>query len=72
MVLPMHRRYESIFFFYLNIQWVQSLVMQVVAKSVQCDVTTVKYWIKRWKQSKDLSNSIRSDRTRTGNESQTG
>ena len=33
-----------------------------VAKAVQCDVTTVKYSIKRWKQSKDLSDSIRSGR----------
>ena len=38
--------------------------MQAVAKAVKCDVTTVKYWLKQWKQSKDLSDSIRSDRPR--------
>ena len=35
-----------------------------VAKTVKCDVITVKCWLKRWKQSKDSSNSIRSGRTR--------
>ena len=32
-----------------------------VAKAVKCDLTTVKYWLKK---SKDLSDSIRSDQTR--------
>ena len=36
----------------------------VVAKAVKCDVATVKYWFKRWKQSKDLSDSTRSGRPR--------
>ena len=35
-------------------------------------MTTVKYSIKRWKQSKDLTYSIRSDRPRKENESQIG
>ena len=34
------------------------------AKAVKYDVTTVEYWLKQWKQSKDLSNSIRSGRAR--------
>ena len=34
------------------------------AKAVKYDVTTVEYWLKHWKQSKDLSNSIRSGRAR--------
>ena len=25
-----------------------------VAKAVKCDVPTMKYWLKRWRQSKDL------------------
>lgn len=36
----------------------------VVAKAVKCDVSTVKYWLKRWKQSKDLSDLSRSSRPR--------
>ena len=35
-----------------------------VAKSVKYDVTTVKYWLKRWKQSKNRSDCIRSGRAR--------
>ena len=35
-----------------------------IAKAVKCDVTTAKYWLKQWKQSKDVSDSIRSGRTR--------
>ena len=35
-----------------------------VAKAVKCDVRRVKYWLRRWKQSRDLSDSIRSGRVR--------
>ena len=33
-----------------------------VAKAVHCDVKTVKRWLKRWKQSKDLTDAPRSGR----------
>ena len=35
-----------------------------LAKTVKCDVITVKYWFKRWKQAKDLRDSIQSGRLR--------
>ena len=35
-----------------------------VAKAVKCEVSTMKYWLKRWRQSKDLRNSNWSDRLR--------
>ena len=33
-----------------------------VGEAVKCEATTVRYWLKRWKQLKDLSDSIRSGR----------
>ena len=62
MVLPVHRRYEIIFLSLHSIGPKYSHA--AVAKVVKCDITTVKYWLKRWKQSKDLSDSIRSGRSR--------
>jgi len=41
-----------------------------VAKAVHCGVTTVKYWLKRWKQSKDLTDSNRSGRPRATTQKQ--
>ena len=61
MVLPVHRRYEIIF--YLNIQWIYPKLSHAdVAKAVKCDVTTMKYWLRLWKQANDLNDSIRSGR----------
>ena len=62
MVLPVHQRYEVMF---LSQHLMDPKLSHVaVAKAVKSDVTTVKYWLKRWKQSKDLSDSFRSDRPR--------
>ena len=36
----------------------------IIAGAVKCDVATAKYWFQRWKQSKDLNDSIRADRVR--------
>ena len=36
-----------------------------VAKVVKCGISTVQYWLSRWKQSKDLDDSARTDRPRT-------
>ena len=60
MVIPVHLWYEIIFLTQHLIGPKRSHAS--VAKAVKCDVTTVKYWLKRWKQSKDLSDSIRSGR----------
>ena len=70
MILSVYRWYEIIFLSQHSMG--PKLSHTAVAKAVKCDVTTVKYWLKRWKQSKDLSDSIRSVRTRTGNDSRTG
>ena len=52
-------------FFFLSQHSMDPTLSHVaVAKSVKCDVTTVKYWLKRWKQSKDRTDSIRSGRAR--------
>ena len=52
MVLPMHRQYEIIFLSQHSMS--PKLSHEAVAKAVKCDVTMVKYWLKQWKQSKDL------------------
>ena len=61
MVLTVHRRYEVIFLSQRSMG--PKLSHAAVAKAVKCDVTTVKYWLERWKQSKGLSDSIRSGRS---------
>ena len=62
MVLPVHQRYEIIFLFQHLMG--SELNHTIVAKAVKCHVTRVKYWLKQWKQSKDLTDSIRSGRPR--------
>ena len=51
MVLPVHRRYEIIFLSQHSMG--PKFSHAAVAKAVKRDVTTVKYWFKRWKLSKD-------------------
>ena len=58
----MHRQDEIIFLSQHSIG--PKLNHAAVAKAVKCDVITVKYGLKQWKQSKDLSDSIRSGRPR--------
>jgi len=62
MALPLHERYEIIFLSQHPLG--PKLSNTAVAKAVHCGVTTVKRWLKRWKQSKDLSDSSRSGRPR--------
>lgn len=62
MSLPVHRRYEIVFLSQHRLG--PQLSNSAVAKVIKCNVSTVKYWVKRWKQSKDLSDFPRSGRTR--------
>ncbi|CAF1908958.1 unnamed protein product [Rotaria magnacalcarata] len=41
-----------------------------VARAVHCSISTVKYWLNRWTQSKDLTDSTRSSRPRATTEKQ--
>ena len=53
MFLPIHKRYEIIFL--SNHPKGPQLHHADVAKAVHCSIYTVKYWLDRWKQSKDLA-----------------
>jgi hypothetical protein len=54
MALPIHKRYEIVFLSYHPLG--PQLGTKAVAKAVKCDKMTVKYWLDRWKESKDLTN----------------
>jgi len=62
MALQVYQRYEIIFLSQHPLG--PKLSHTAVAKAVHCDVKTVKRWLKRWKQSKDLSGAPRSGRPR--------
>ena len=62
MALPIHQRYEIIFLSHHPLG--PRLGLKDVAKAVKCDKKTVKYWLDRWKASKDLTKSTRSGRSR--------
>ena len=62
MALPLHQRYEIVFL--SNHPLGPQLNHTAVAKAVHCSSSTVKYWLKRWMQSKDLTDSTRSGRPR--------
>ena len=68
MSLPIHKRYEIIFL--SNHPKVPQLNHVDVAKTVHCSIYTVKYWLDRWKQSKDLTDSNRSGRARANTQKQ--
>ncbi len=58
MSLPIHKRYEIIF---LSCHpRGPKLGLKRVAKVVKCHKKTVKYWLDRWKESKDLTDLPRS------------
>ena len=62
MSLPIHKGYEIIF---LSCHpRGPKLGLKAVAKEVKCDKKAVKYWLNRWKQSKDLTDLPRSGRPR--------
>jgi hypothetical protein len=54
MALPLHQRYEIVFLSQHSLG----------PKLSYAAVTIVKYWLKRWKQSKDLTDSNRTGRPR--------
>ena len=62
MSLPIHKRYEIIFLSCHSRG--PKLGLKAVAKEVKCDKKAVKYWLNRWKQSKDLTDLPRSGRPR--------
>ena len=59
MVLTIHQRYEIIFLSRHSLG--PKLGLKAVTKAVKCEKKTVKYWLDRWKISKDLTKSTRSD-----------
>lgn len=58
----MYQRYEIVFLSQHSLG--PKLSHTAVANVVHCDVKTVKRWLKRWKQSKDLTDAPRSGRPR--------
>ncbi len=68
MVLPIHKRYEIIFLSCHPLG--PKLGLRGVAKVVKCDKMAVKYWLDRWKKTKDLTNLPRSGRKRKTTQNQ--
>ena len=62
MVLSVYQRYEIVFL--SNHSLGPQLSHAAVAKEIGCSKSTVKYWLQRWKQSKDLTDTSRSGRRR--------
>ena len=60
MALSLHKRYEIVFL--SNNPLGPQLNHTDVAKTVHCSTSTVKYWLNRWNESKDLDDSSRSGR----------
>ena len=55
MTLSVDKRYEIIFLSHHPME--PQLDLKAVTKAIECAKSTVQYWISRWKQSKDLSDS---------------
>jgi hypothetical protein len=68
MALPLHKRYEIVFL--SNHPLGPQLNHTDVAKAVHCSTSTVKYWLNRWIESKDLSDSARLGRPRATTQEQ--
>src|SRR5688500_4177080 len=62
MALPMYQRYEIIFLSSHPVG--PKLGMKSVANVVKCDKKTVKYWLQRWNEPKDLTDLQHSGRPR--------
>jgi transposase len=62
MALPIHKRYEIVFLSCHPLG--PQLGRKAVAKAVKCDKNAVKYWLNRWKDTKDLATLPRSGRSR--------
>ena len=63
MTLLVDKRYEIIFLFHHPMG--PQVGVKAVAKAIKCAKSTVQYWLNRWKQSKDLSDSKCIGRTRS-------
>jgi hypothetical protein len=62
MVLPLYQRYETVFLSHDSLG--PKLSHTSVAKVIHYSVAPVKHWLKRCKDSKDLTDSSRSVRPR--------
>ena len=62
MLLSLDKRYEIVFLSYHPMG--PKLGIKAVAKAINCAKSTVQYWLNRWKESKDLSDSKRTGRPR--------
>ena len=62
MLLSIDKRYEIVFLSYHPMG--PKLGIKAVAKAINCAKSTVQYWLNRWKESKDLSDSKRTGRPR--------
>ena len=63
MTLSVDKRYEIIFLSYHPMG--AQLGVKAIAKAIKCAKSTVQYWLNRWKESKDLSDSKRIGRPRS-------
>ncbi|CAF3253568.1 unnamed protein product, partial [Rotaria sp. Silwood2] len=63
MTLSVDKRYEIIFL--SRHPMGPQLGVKAVAKAIKCAKSTVQYWLNRWKESKDLSDSKRIGRPRS-------
>ena len=57
MTLSLDKQYEIIFLSHHPMG--AQLAVKALAKAIKCAKSTVQYWLNRWKQSKDLSDSKR-------------
>lgn len=62
MPLPLHKRYEIVFL--TTHPKGPKLTMRETAKEVHCNEKTVREWVKRWQESKDLSDKPKPGRKR--------
>ena len=65
MSLSLDKRYEIVFLSYHPMG--AKLGVKAVAKAINCEKSTVQYWLNRWKESKDLSDSKHTGRPRGKN-----
>ena len=63
MTLSVDKRYEIILLSHHPMG--PQLGVKAVAKAIKCAKSTVQYWLNRWKESKDLSDSKRIGRPRS-------
>ena len=60
MSLLIHKWYEIIFL-HTHLKGLK-LGLAATAKYIGCNKSTVNYWMKRWKESKDLNDKLKSGR----------